>query len=593
MQRRRRFAALAATAAGLVAAPAAHAATLTVDDNKAQCPTAGFTSIQAAVNAAAAGDTVAVCPGDYTEGAGGQGTNALTIAKSVTIRGAGADKVVIRASQANGFVLADGNQPEPPLFNTTGDIVNVSNGATLAFSGATVTANGAFVESAFAFVGGGSGSIANTRITNIVQPEAVPGGNGKFRANANGFGVVASDAGASGTGAVPITISGSTIDGYNKGAVILRGARTAGTITNTVIRGAGEANVTPTPPASPQPAQNGIQVDQGASLKLTGSQVLDNRYKGDPNVDANSIGVLFLGANLGSSQVTGSTIQNNVFGVEAADASGAALPANTTPALNATGNYWGNPNGPSPSVDNAPPGEAPPNGDYVSSRGVTFVPFLTTPPAFFPAAPGQQADAAPAVKITSPADGATVNPNQPVTVTATASDDFGVASVTFRRGTQIIGTDTTPPYQATFTPTSSQAGTSQSITAVATDSSGQTSADAISVRVAGPTVTPTKEDRPPRISWLSPRRNAKLIVGKVYRLRVSAKDDKKGVVVRLYAGTRRICTDRKAPFTCRFRPRRSDVGRLTLVAIATDSSKQTATALRSVRVVKPKARQRR
>ncbi|WP_190198111.1 right-handed parallel beta-helix repeat-containing protein [Streptomyces djakartensis] len=46
-----------------------HAAqtTLVVDDNGAQCPGAGFTSIQAAVNAAIPGSTIRVCPGTYNE----------------------------------------------------------------------------------------------------------------------------------------------------------------------------------------------------------------------------------------------------------------------------------------------------------------------------------------------------------------------------------------------------------------------------------------------------------------------------------------------------------------------------------------------
>ena len=44
-----------------------HAATLVVDDDKVQCPDAGFTSIQAAVNAANSGDRINVCPGTYRE----------------------------------------------------------------------------------------------------------------------------------------------------------------------------------------------------------------------------------------------------------------------------------------------------------------------------------------------------------------------------------------------------------------------------------------------------------------------------------------------------------------------------------------------
>ena len=66
-----------------LAGPPAHAApptaTLVVDDDRAQCAQAGFTSIQAAVHAAPAGSLVRVCPGRYPE--------SVTITKPLTLKG--------------------------------------------------------------------------------------------------------------------------------------------------------------------------------------------------------------------------------------------------------------------------------------------------------------------------------------------------------------------------------------------------------------------------------------------------------------------------------------------------------------------------
>jgi hypothetical protein len=51
--------------------------------------------------------------------------------------------------------------------------------------------------------------------------------------------------------------------------------------------------------------------------------------------------------------------------------------------------------------------------------------------------------------------------------------------------------------------------------------------------------------------------------------------------VRFTGDGRELCVDRRAPFTCAYRPRS---GRHTLVAVATDDAGQTATGVRSLRV---------
>jgi hypothetical protein len=110
-----------ATAAGLLlaclagAAPA-RAADHVVDDDRAQCPAATFTTITAAVGAAAAGDTVTVCDGSYP--------GALTINEAVTVRGLGAGSVTTGAATLSGGATLSG-------VTVTGVTVAAGSAATL------------------------------------------------------------------------------------------------------------------------------------------------------------------------------------------------------------------------------------------------------------------------------------------------------------------------------------------------------------------------------------------------------------------------------------------------------------------------------
>jgi mono/diheme cytochrome c family protein len=91
----------------------------------------------------------------------------------------------------------------------------------------------------------------------------------------------------------------------------------------------------------------------------------------------------------------------------------------------------------------------------------------------------------PTVSISAPAPG---NVSGLVTVSATASDDVGVASVQFFAGATSLGTDTTSPYSVVWD-TTGLSGT-QTLTAVATDGAGNmTTSAAVQVTVTANTVT--------------------------------------------------------------------------------------------------------
>jgi len=97
---------------------------LVVDRDGVQCPNAGFTSIQAAVDAADAGDVVRVCPDVYRE--------TVRVEKALMLRGEpdaaeAVDCFDPRASQLSDadptrqVIVEGGRSPAPPLFDLAAD----------------------------------------------------------------------------------------------------------------------------------------------------------------------------------------------------------------------------------------------------------------------------------------------------------------------------------------------------------------------------------------------------------------------------------------------------------------------------------------
>lgn len=554
--------------AGLGTGAPAQAAQLTVDDDRAECPSAEHVTLTAAVDAAIDGDTVTVCPGSYTEGLGGPGTTGLLIDEDLTIRGAGSDLVTIRPNGS----IGEPNAANRRSRDRRGAVIGVE-GADVDLSGITVRGNGGanqFAEAGLVFRNAAGSSLSNSRITDIV-PSGNPFGLGTPD---TGFGLVVTSSTTSGD--LPFTLAGTLIEGYNKAGALIdsrdadlsmnSGSHVRATVTGSVIRGHGPQN---------QQRQHGIQVSFGASAAVTGSTISGNRFTPEPS---SSSGLLFDGSDLTQSSVHASNVQGNGYGVSNLNPNGS-----NQGRVDATDNFWGDPDGPSRDggVD-----EPPPEGDRVSAS-VDTDPFRTVP-VEGPAAPATQPDTQPGVTITSPADGTTLAPGTPTAVTATAADDVGVRSVTFRRGAEVLGTDTLAPYDATYTPSPAESGTSQSLTATASDSRGQSATSAISVRVAGPAGPPpgnsAADDASPSVEILEPAIGTVVSRPKAVTLAAGASDDRAVDNVTFVVNDREVCRLTAAPYRCSYFPTGADVGRITVVAIVTDSAGQTATAVRSITI---------
>jgi parallel beta-helix repeat protein len=253
----------------------------TVDDDFAECPGAGFTSIQAAVNASNSGDSVRVCPGTYTERVTIPNTkNNLTLFSAM-------GSAVIKAPAAVGV--------EPPYA-----IVLINGAQGVVFRGFSVSGplpDALFcstdIRAGISVIGGGSATIRNNVITQIRSTSPA------LRGCQNGFGITVgrNSTGQSGSA----VILGNVIQTYQKGGIFVDGTGSSATIDNNDIRGIG-----PTPDI----AQNGIQVSRSATADVRNNKVEENRYS--PQTTGGSGIIIFQS---GGVRVFNNEVNRNDFGI--------------------------------------------------------------------------------------------------------------------------------------------------------------------------------------------------------------------------------------------------------------------------------------
>lgn len=574
----RRGTAAAIVGACLLWPGAAQAAHITVDDDGVQCPSAAYSRIALAISAAAPGDTISICDGVYLEGAGGPGTNALTIRKPLTIKGAGPGRVYIGpvgggANQIASNVPAGGSAN---LRDGLGDIIAVI-GTQADISGITVYGNRVAVDAGVSFTDAG-GSLVSSEVVDIVQPEGTALGNGRYGVTDGGVGVAASHGPLATDPAhlETVTIRDSLIEGYNKAGIVLDSRQPDGTpqastsrgvwgvISGNRITGAGQQRAI---------AQDGIRVLNGNGAVILENSIADNLYPADKTLSA---GVRF-DQSRGTSQtrINLNTIQGNGSGL-------VNTPVTGTNAfqIDAVQNWWGSQLGPSTDTQLD-------RGDYVNgtlsttqvnrTNLVNFSDLLVRPAAVTQPF-SELTDAQPTVTLASNASG-DVAPGTAVALTATAADDIGVREVTFWRGDAKLATDSRAPYGATWTPEDAQDGTAQAITAVVTDSRGQTNAHsvAISVRRATPGA-----DAAPHVTLTAP--TASTVGPGAFTASATATDDKGVAKVTFSLGNRLVCTVTAAPYTCEIAPLAAEVGSTTLIVVATDTAGQTDAILKPLTV---------
>jgi len=250
-----------------------------VDDDKVQCPTAAYTSIQAAVNAAQSGNVIRVCAGTYQE--------QVVIDKSLTLE---AD---------NGVIVI----PSDVVANSTGSsgspiaaIILVRNAENVDLDGFIVdgSANG-LTGCGPTFIGilyqDASGTIEHNAVRRVRLAPDLPGCQ-----SGNAIDVESSSGGQS-----SVTIADNSVDGYQKNGITANEPGTTVQVTENAVTGIG-----PTTGA----AQNGIQIGFGAKGHVTNNSVADNVYspcESAANCPSNAAGILIF-------QSDGVRVERNILG---------------------------------------------------------------------------------------------------------------------------------------------------------------------------------------------------------------------------------------------------------------------------------------
>ncbi|WP_239470209.1 Ig-like domain-containing protein [Archangium violaceum] len=180
---------------------------------------------------------------------------------------------------------------------------------------------------------------------------------------------------------------------------------------------------------------------------------------------------------------------------------------------------------------------------------------------------GSDADITPpSVSLTAPAAGATLSGT--VTLSASASDNFGVARVDFYDGSTLLGSDNTAPFSFSWD-TRSVSNGAHSLSVVASDAAGLSTTSAVAVTVSNDLISPT-------VSLTAPAAGA--TVSGTLTLSASASDNVGVTKVEFYDGSTLLGSDSSSPYSFSWNSRNGANGPRTLTARALDAAGNSTTS---------------
>src|SRR5579863_209160 len=265
-----------------------------ISNSDASCATAGYSTIQSALDAATPGTTVQVCAGTYAE-------QVSVGVSGITINGAGAGNTIVNPSSATPTTVTDLDTSATivPIIDVTGQTgVTIRN---ITVEGSGLSAN--FTGCSDNFVGvlyqNATGTVEDTTVDGVELPPSLFGCQ-------DGLGIFAQSSSSS----TSLTLTHSTVTSYDKAGVVCVDNSTTCDVTHNTITGAGPSTT----------GQNGVQIGPGAPGSVVDHNTISgNDYTGttnstEPQADY-AAGILLYGAT-GTVGVNQNTLVNNQIGVE-------------------------------------------------------------------------------------------------------------------------------------------------------------------------------------------------------------------------------------------------------------------------------------
>lgn len=274
----------------------------TVAGNGTSCTHPGFNAVQAAIAAARSNASIEICAGTYAE--------QLQITRTVKLIGQGGATIALPSEPKPSTTACD-KAPGTQNYQADQDLVAICGSATVTLSGLKLQAQWPAWECNDSLYGILVGGGAHLDLT-----DSTVEGAGAYPINGCQGGV-AVQVGMSWTEPVEVgqaKLSEDTISGYQKNGITVDGSGSKATIATTTVTGAGQ---------TPETAQNGIQVSNGAQATIEKSQIggdeCNNSSCGeDLLTQYQGTGILFYGAAAGS-KVTESTIDDSDTGIYVLD----------------------------------------------------------------------------------------------------------------------------------------------------------------------------------------------------------------------------------------------------------------------------------